>query len=152
MTIRKRAVLVKQLPEKLSGKQGRVFFRDLETSMSVDRPYVVLDCSNVERLDRSVVEVLLCCLEEAIKRNGDVKLASIPSGAEAILELTGVNRLFEIFDTAVGAVHSFHQPVLEVAAEAPMHGVLASRAAKSSAAGLRWSFLHAQSIGGFEEH
>ena len=90
--------------------------------MSADRPYVVLDCSNVERLDRSVVEVLLCCLEEAIKRNGDVKLASIPSGADAILELTGVNRLFEIFDTAAGAVHSFHQPVLEVAAEAPMHG------------------------------
>ena len=122
--------------------------------MSVDRPYVVLDCSNVERLDRSVVEVLLCCLEEAIKRNGDVKLASIPSGAEAILELTGVNRLFEILDTAAGAVHSFYSKlVLEVrgCGGAPMHGVARClRAAKSSAAGLRWSFLHAQSIGGFE--
>jgi anti-sigma B factor antagonist len=145
-------VLIKQLPETLSGKQGRVFLREVESSMSVDRPFIVLDCSHVHRLDRSVVEVLLCCLEEAIKRNGDVKLASIPSGAEAILELTGVNRLFEIFDTTAGAVHSFHQPVLEVAAELPMHGVLASRAAKSSAAGLRWSFLHAQSIGGFEEN
>jgi len=96
--------------------------RELESSMSVDRPFIVLDCSHVHRLDRSVVEVLLCCLEEAIKRNGDVKLASIPSGAEAILELTGVNRLFEIFDTTAGAVHSFHQPVLEGPRRRPCMG------------------------------
>lgn len=152
MTMQKRAVLIKQLPEKLGGKQGRVFFRELESSMSVDRPYIVLDCSHLQRLDRSAVDLMLSCLEEAIKRNGDVKLAALPSGSDSIVELTGVDRLFEIFDSTAAAVHSFHQPVVEVTAEAPMPGLLTARTPKASAAGLRWSFLHAQSIGGFEEN
>jgi anti-sigma B factor antagonist len=152
MTIKKRAVLVKQLPETLSGKQGRVFFRELESCMNPDRPYIVLDCSRVQRLDRSVVDLMLSCLEEAIKRNGDVKLAVLPAGSDSILELTGVSRLFDIFDTVTAAVHSFQQPMMEVAAEAPVQEVVAARTGKTSTAGLRWSFLHAQSIGGFEEN
>ena len=152
MTIKKRAVLVKQLPEALSAKQGRVFFRELESCMNSDRPYIVLDCSRVQRLDRSVVDLMFCCLEEAIKRNGDVKLAVLPVGSDAILELTGVNRLFDTFDTIPAAVHSFQQPMVEVAAEAPVPEMVAARTGKTSTAGLRWSFLHAQSIGGFEEN
>jgi anti-sigma B factor antagonist len=152
MTIKKRTVLVRQLPETLSGKHGRAFFRKLEGCMNSDRPYIVLDCSNVRRLDRAVVELMLCCLEEAIKHNGDVKLASLPPGSDSILELTGVNRLFEIFDTPAAAVHSFQEPVAEVAAEAPMPEMVAARTGKTGTVGLRWSFLHAQSIGGFEEN
>jgi anti-sigma B factor antagonist len=152
MTIKKRAVLVKQLPETLRGKHGRVFFRELESCMDSDRPCIVLDCSNVRRLDRSVVDLMLCCLEEAIKHNGDVKLAALPPGSDSILELTGVNRLFEIFDTPAAAVHSFQEPVAEVAAEAPMPEMVAARTGKTGTVGLRWSFLHAQSIGGFEEN
>src|SRR5271156_869181 len=125
MTIKKRTVLVKQLPEILSGKPGRVFFRELESCMSSDRPYIVLDCSNVHRLDRSVVDLMLCCLEEAIKRNGDVKLAGLPPGSDSILEITGVNRLFDIFDTTAAAAHSFQEPATEVAPKAPMPEVVA---------------------------
>ena len=152
MTMQKRAVLVKQLPQNLRGKPGRLFFQELERSMQADRPSIVLDCSSLQRLDRPAVDLLLCCLEEAIKRNGDVRLAAVPSGADAILELTGVNRLFDIFDTAEAAIGSFHQPSRAVPAETHMPGVVAARAAKSSAAGLRWSFMHAQRIGGFEEN
>jgi len=95
---------------------------------------------------------MFCCLEEAIKHNGDVKLAELPAGSDSILELTGVNRLFDIFDTAAAAVHSFQEPMAEVAAEARMPEVVAARTGKTGTAGLRWSFLHAQSIGGFEEN
>src|SRR5271156_5444392 len=146
MTIKKRTVLVKQLPEILSGKPGRVFFRELESCMSSDRPYIVLDCSSVRRLDRSVVDLMLCCLEEAIKHNGDVKLASLPAGSDSILELTGVNRLFDIFNTTAAAVHSFQQPAAEVAAEAPMPEVVAARTGITGTAGLRGGFLRARGI------
>jgi hypothetical protein len=44
-----------------------------------------------------------------MKRNGDVKLAAIPPGAAAILELTRVDRLFEAFDNTADAVNSFQQ-------------------------------------------
>lgn len=104
-----RFVAVKQLPEKLSIKQGRGFFREVESCFKTDRPRVVLDCSKVRHLDSAGIHVLLRCLEEAMKRNGDVKLASVPAGAAAILELTKVDRLFEVFENTADAVNSFHQ-------------------------------------------
>jgi len=52
---------------------------------------------------------MLCCLEEAVKRNGDVKLAAVPAGARSTLKLTGIDRIFEIFDTNVEAASSFRR-------------------------------------------
>ncbi|HMD19265.1 MAG TPA: STAS domain-containing protein [Alloacidobacterium sp.] len=108
-TIRVSAVIVKQLPEALSVKQRWIFLREIESCMRIDRPRIVLDCANVRRVDRALIHLLLRCLEEAMKCNGDVKLAAIPHEAKAVLELTGVNRLFEISDTTAEAVKSFHQ-------------------------------------------
>jgi anti-anti-sigma factor len=104
-----RRVAVQQLPEQLSVKQGRGFFRDVESCLNVDRPRVVLDCSKVQLLDAAGVRVLLSCLEAAMKRNGDVKLAVIPPGAAAVLELARVDHIFEIFDSTADAVNSFYQ-------------------------------------------
>jgi anti-anti-sigma factor len=102
-----RVVAVKRLPENLNVGQGG-FLREMESCLKADRPRVVLDCSKLQRLDSAGIKVLLRFLEEAMKRNGDVKLACVPSGAAAILGLTRVDRLFEIFDTTAGAVNSFH--------------------------------------------
>lgn len=110
MTLRVCHVEVKQLPGELTVKHARHFLGDLERCMANDRPCIVLDCSNVRQMDRSATFLLLCCLEEAIKRNGDVKLSAVPAAARAILELTGVNRLFEVFDTSAEALSSFHLP------------------------------------------
>jgi anti-sigma B factor antagonist len=108
MTVRKRPVAVMQLPERLGKKQARNFARQVERSMNNSRPYLVLDCSNVRHLDKSVVYLLLGCLEEALKRNGDVKLVGMPLPMDAILGLIGTNQLFENFDTTADAVNSFH--------------------------------------------
>jgi anti-anti-sigma factor len=104
-----RLVAVKQLPEKLSVKQGRVFFREVESCLKTDRPRVVLDCSKVRQLDKAGIRMLLLCLEEAMKRNGDVRLAAVPQEAAAILELTRVDHLFWTFDGTADAVNSFDQ-------------------------------------------
>jgi anti-anti-sigma factor len=104
-----RLVAVKHLPEKLGAKQGRHFFREVKPHLQADRPRVVLDCSRIRHVDSAGIHVLLCCLEEAMKRNGDVKLAGIPPGVAAILELTRAGGLFEAFDSSADAVNSFHQ-------------------------------------------
>lgn len=108
MTMESQAVVVKQLPEILSMKKGQQLFGELESWVKIDRPRIVLDCSRLRELDNSGVYLLLCCLEEAIKRNGDVKLASLSVEAKAVLVLTGADRLFAIFDTPADAVNSFH--------------------------------------------
>jgi anti-sigma B factor antagonist len=109
MAVRARAVAVKELPETLTGKQGRSFFRELEGDMNRGESCIVLDCSRVQRIDRLAIYLLLCCLEVAMKHNGDVKLAAISSGTKAILELAGVARLFEIFNTNTEAINSFRR-------------------------------------------
>jgi anti-sigma B factor antagonist len=103
-----RHVSVKQLPERMSLKQGPRLFREVESCLQSDRPRLVLDCSKVTQLDSAGIHVLLRCLEAAMKRNGDVKLASVPPSAAAILKLTRVDRLFEAFESTADAVNSFH--------------------------------------------
>jgi anti-anti-sigma regulatory factor len=113
MIFGKRPVAVMQFPELSKKREVRNFAREVERCMDVTRPFVVLDCSNVRHLDKAVVHLLLGCLEEAMKRNGDVKLVGLPLAADAILGSTGANRLFEIFDTTTDAVNSFHQFALD---------------------------------------
>src|SRR6185437_12837864 len=57
MMISTRRVMVMRLPEAPGGKQGRLFLRDLQTSMDADRPRVVLDCSSVLHLDKAAVKL-----------------------------------------------------------------------------------------------
>ena len=115
MTHQKRAVTVLELPEELSMKAGRGLFREVSRCMNVDRPYLVFDFSKVRQLDNSVVLFLLCCLEVAMKRNGDIKLASLPATPTSILDATGIPRLFTAFDTAAEAVNSYHELPFEAA-------------------------------------
>ena len=44
-----------------------------------------------------------------MKGNGDLKLASVSPQVAVILELTRVDRLFEIFERPCDAVESFHR-------------------------------------------
>jgi anti-anti-sigma regulatory factor len=120
MNSRTRAVAVKQLPEILSARQARIFFSDLESHMNVDRPLIVLDCSKVHKMDRSAVHLLLCCLEEAMKRNGDVKLAALPHGSAEIVGLSRIDRLFEVFGTIAEAVNSFRRGPIDTASHASL--------------------------------
>jgi anti-sigma B factor antagonist len=68
---------------------------------------VVLDLSNVRQLDSAGVDMLLHCMSEAMRRDGDVKLAAPSAEAMVILELTRTGRLFEIYDSATDAARSF---------------------------------------------
>jgi hypothetical protein len=55
--------------------------------------------------------MLLQCLEEAMKRDGDLKLAAVSPASAVILELMRVDRLFEMFETSEDAMRSFQVPV-----------------------------------------
>ncbi len=100
-------IQVRQFPEALDVGQGRGFLHEVESHMETDRPRVVLDCSRVRRMDRPAIHILLCCLEEAMKRSGDVRLAAIPRDAGEILQATGVYGLFQVFDSVEEAAESF---------------------------------------------
>jgi anti-sigma B factor antagonist len=102
-------VVVKQLPETVGAQQSQAFYRELASVLQSDRPRLVFDFTRVCRFDSAGVELLLRCMEEAMKRNGDLKLAALSPQMAVILEMTRVDRLFEIFDNCNDAVESFHR-------------------------------------------
>lgn len=104
-----RTAVVTQLPERVGLSQVQPLFRELAPLLDGDRPCLVFDFSEVRHLDSAGIDMLLRCMEEAMKRNGDVKLAAVSPQIAAILELTRVDRLFETFESPADAVESFHR-------------------------------------------
>lgn len=102
-----RPVIVKRVPERVNLKQARSFLREVEPILAADRPQVVFDLSQVKQLDVTGVDMLLHCMGEAAKRDGDVKLAALSPQSAVVLELTRTDRLFEIYETSTDAVRSF---------------------------------------------
>jgi anti-sigma B factor antagonist len=104
-----RPILVRQLPESMTRGRAQQLLSEIAESLEQERPQMVFDFSTVRQLDSAGIEVLLRSMEEVMKRGGDLKLAAIPAGPTVILELTRVDRLFEIFATTADAVESFHR-------------------------------------------
>jgi anti-sigma B factor antagonist len=107
MIIKIRAVTVHEVPEQVTPAAERRFLQDLQDYVETERPRLVLDCSAVQQMNNRMIHLLLSCLEEAMKRNGDARLAGINPEAKAALDSMGVSRLFEIYSTTAEAVQSF---------------------------------------------
>jgi anti-anti-sigma regulatory factor len=105
-----RVVTVKHVPAAFDANQERMFLRELEDCLNVSRPCIVLDCSVARQMDPSIVRMLLCCLEEAMKRNGDVRLSGVAPEAITVLKRYAVDRLFKIFATNEDAIESYRRP------------------------------------------
>ena len=102
-----RPVVVKRMPERLNLKHARALLREMRPILTSDRPQVVFDMSQVRHLDAAGVDMLLHCMTESMKRDGDLKLAALSEQAAIILELTRTDRLFEIYNTSTEAMRSF---------------------------------------------
>src|SRR5580698_10660516 len=97
--LQERVVAVRHFPETFVGRQRSDFFREIRTCLDVDRPCLVLDCSQLVQMDGQTILLLLCCLEEAMKRNGDVRLAGVSSQATVALKAADADILFRFFET-----------------------------------------------------
>ena len=102
-----RPVVVKRMPERLNLRADKQFEVEVQLFLASDRPQAVFDLSQVRHLDAAGVDMLLRCMTQAMKRDGDLKLASLSPQAAAVLELTRTDRLFEIYENSTDAVRSF---------------------------------------------
>ena len=118
-------VVVMQVPEQLNAAGIQNFMQELGPLLESNRPRIVLECSEVRSIDSAGVEMLLRCLEEALKRDGDLKLAALSAEAEVILELMRIARVFETFQTSDEAVRSFNAiPADAVSQETPWYSAV----------------------------
>lgn len=100
---------MKRMPDRLNQKQARMFLRDIQPLLNTDRPQLVFDCSLIRQMDAAGVDMLLYCMAEVMKRDGELKLAAVSPQAAVVLELTRTDRLFEVFETSGDAVKSFYR-------------------------------------------
>ena len=120
-----RPVVVMQVPEQLNLGQVPSFLQELAPLLESHRPRIVLDCSQVRYIDGAGIEMLLHCLEEAMKRDGDLKLADVSPESKVLLELMRVDRVFEVFATAEEAVRSFSTVLVEaIPQDAPWYSTV----------------------------
>ena len=99
-----RPVLIMEIPEQLNAAEARAFLRELEPLLETPHPRLVFDCSEVRDIDSAGVAMMLQCLEETMKLDGNLKLAALPMESDATLKL---RQLFEAFPTSAEAVRSF---------------------------------------------
>lgn len=102
-----RPVVVKRMPSRVNQQSAREFLREVQPFLKADRPQLVFDLSQVRQLDSAGVDVLLHCMTEAVRRDGDLKLAALSPESSILLEITRTARLFEIYETSTDAARSF---------------------------------------------
>ncbi len=105
----KSSVVIKEVPGKFVAGDAWSFFEETKPALKRRRPTVVFDFSQVTAIDRSGILVLVKCLEEALKQNGDVKLASVPAELACTLQQTGLDQICDVYDTAQEASDSFYE-------------------------------------------
>lgn len=119
MSLTKRAVSIHKLPEQISPANRMELLRRLTLALENGHARFVLDCSGLSTLGPEEIDLMLCCLEEAMKYKGDVRLAHLNPSARAELRSFGASRLFEIFDTSENAVSSYAVRSTPMPASAP---------------------------------
>jgi anti-sigma B factor antagonist len=98
---------VKRIPERLNAPAAKKFLNEVDPFLRSDRPQLVFDLSQVKQMDAAGIDMLLHSLNQAMKRDGDVKLASLSPQAAVVLEMTRTERLFEIYQNSTDAVRSY---------------------------------------------
>lgn len=68
---------------------------------------LVLDLSKVEYMSSAGLREMVSALKRVQRGRGDLRLAALSDRVKEVLELAGLDEIFEIFETQVEAVGSF---------------------------------------------
>jgi anti-anti-sigma factor len=89
------------------GEQVEKMRNDIDANFSSGQTRMVVSMEGVRSLDSSALGVLVRSLTMAKQRGGTIKLAHVPPSVAQTLQITGIWRLFEVFDNDQKAVDSF---------------------------------------------
>jgi anti-sigma B factor antagonist len=83
------------------------FRNEIDGEMAQGNCRFLVDMTDVRSLDSSGIGMLVRSLSLAKQRGGTIKLANVPQQASQTLRVTGVLRLFEVFESEAAALKSF---------------------------------------------
>ncbi len=79
----------------------------LSEQIDAGRNQIVLDLSNVEYMSSAGLREIVAALKKVKKNNGDLRLANLSPRVKEVLDLAGLDTIFQIYPTQVEAVGSF---------------------------------------------
>jgi anti-sigma B factor antagonist len=123
-----------KLPERVTGREIRLFAAKLSRELIHDRPRIVIDFSQVKQIDCYALDTILACMVEVINRDGVIQLAGVSPEAATVLELTRMDRIFEMVPAVAEATSSHSVARPESAAESMETVAMAEKPSPQSAA------------------
>lgn len=100
-------VTVLTVRDDLAGEALPSFVNKVGKEMDAGQRYFVVDCSGVHGIDSAGLESLLDVQDRCEGHVGAVKLCSLDETCRKILEITRLDRRFEVFEDLESAVKSF---------------------------------------------
>lgn len=81
-----------------------------EETLPSQAPCLVVDLRSVNFMDSAALSLLVAWMRRCLAAGGKIKLANLSKAARVTLELTRLDRVFEIHEDVVGAVYDILDP------------------------------------------
>ncbi len=93
--------------KRATNKEAQEFYKILEKDIEQGKVKIVVDFGNCEFMDSSFLGLLISTLKKVEKLGGTLKISAAHGDAQAILEITSANQIFDIYGSKDEAVMSF---------------------------------------------
>jgi anti-sigma B factor antagonist len=91
--------MIIKLPEHLNERTIGEVKQKLATCLAFKYPSIALDFSEVRDMDSSALETLLECTDQVARHDGAIRISGMSPEAATLLEITRMDRVFEMFPT-----------------------------------------------------
>ena len=93
-------------------KEAEQFKKLLDKDIENGHLKIIVDLNNCNFIDSTFLSTIVTALKKVSKAGGNLKLIGVHSETQALLELTGTVKVFEIYKSREEAISSFStQPV-----------------------------------------
>jgi anti-sigma B factor antagonist len=101
---RREGVVICQVSGELDASNARELLDAIDREAAAGATRIVLSLAKLDYIDSSGLGALVKCLKNARSRGGDVKLSGLKPEVKKVLELTRLDRIFDIFGSEEDAV------------------------------------------------
>lgn len=96
-----------ELSGRIDSANAGEFGEALNSALNSGRSQIVLDLTSVEYMSSAGLREMVTAMKKARQGTGDVRLASPSERVAEVLELAGLDSIFQIYPNQVEAVGSF---------------------------------------------
>jgi anti-anti-sigma regulatory factor len=86
-----------RLPEHFNRAEARALAAGLDHHLRTDQPCLIMDFSRVKQIDSYALDMILLYMVKVAREDGTVQLGEISPEAAIMLELTRMDRIFDMF-------------------------------------------------------